>query len=140
MLKQSEPHAPCATVAVNRGCALVDPNDFSDVALEALVGEAHALADAEVLFVMDEKALPTVAASAAVHFNYAIALEDAGQLTAAAQAYARALELDPGLADAHYNLGRLHEQLEDPQAALRHFSAYRRLTRETPAPTGDEGT
>jgi len=40
-------------MAVNRGCALVDPNDFSDVALEALVGEAHALADEEFRFVTD---------------------------------------------------------------------------------------
>lgn len=53
VLKQSERHAPCAAIAVDGGCALVDPNDFSDVPLEALVGEAHALADAEVLFVKD---------------------------------------------------------------------------------------
>jgi len=43
---------------VNGGRALVDPNDFSDVPLEALVGEAHTLADAEVLFVMDLRRRP----------------------------------------------------------------------------------
>ena len=37
------------------------------------------------------------------------------------------IALDPSLADAHYNLGRLREQLGDPRGALRHFSAYRRL-------------
>jgi len=104
--------------------------------LGALLCESGRCAEAVQLY---ENALPAVTASAPVHFNYAIALEDAGQLTAAAQAYARALELDPGLADAHYNLGRLHEQLRNPQAALRHFSAYRRLTREPPAQMDDEG-
>ncbi|MGJ7546196.1 LysR substrate-binding domain-containing protein [Variovorax sp. LT1R16] len=58
MLKQSERHAPCAAVAVDGGRALVDPNDFSDVTLQALVGEAHALADAEVLLVMDLRRRP----------------------------------------------------------------------------------
>ena len=41
--------------------------------------------------------------------------------------YEQSLVLDPTLADAHYNLGRLREQQGDPRGALRHFSAYRRL-------------
>ncbi|WP_318646705.1 tetratricopeptide repeat protein [Variovorax sp. VRV01] len=127
---------PAGAEAAYRSALEAAP-DFVDAILNlgALLCDSHRCAEAVQLY---EQALPTLAASAPVQFNYAIALEDAGQLAAAAQAYARALELDPGLADAHYNLGRLHEQLEDPQAALRHFSAYRRLTREAPAPPGDE--
>jgi hypothetical protein len=37
------------------------------------------------------------------------------------------LEVDPKLADAHFNLGRLREHLGDARGALRHFSTYRRL-------------
>ena len=40
-----------------------------------------------------------------------------------------ALEYDPDMADAHYNIGRLLEKQGDAQGALRHFSAYRRLAR-----------
>jgi len=128
---------PAGAEAAYRSALEAAP-DFVDAILNlgALLCDTRRCAEAVQLY---EKALPTITASAPVHFNHAIALEDAGQLTAAAQAYARALELDPGLADAHYNLGRLHEQLQNPQAALRHFSAYRRLMREPQAPTGDEG-
>ena len=58
MFKQSERHTPCAAIAVDGGGALVNSDDFSDVTLEALVGEAHTLADAEVLFVMDLRRRP----------------------------------------------------------------------------------
>jgi tetratricopeptide (TPR) repeat protein len=119
--------------------ALEAAPDFVDAILNlgALLCESSRCTEAIELY---KNALSTASASgsAPVHFNYAIALEDAGQLTAAATSYARALELDPGLADAHYNLGRLYEQLQDPRTALRHFSAYRRLTRESPAPPGNE--
>lgn len=128
---------PVGAEAAYRSALKVAP-DFVDAILNlgALLCERGRCAEAVRLY---ENALPAVTASAPVHFNYAIALEDAGQLTAAAQAYARALELDSGLADAHYNLGRLHEQLRNPQAALRHFNAYRRLTREPSAQIDDEG-
>jgi len=65
-----------------------------------------------------------------VHFNRGAALEDSGRPALAVEAYKRALDLDPGLADAHYNLGVLMERLGDSQASLRHFNAYRRLHRD----------
>jgi tetratricopeptide (TPR) repeat protein len=61
-------------------------------------------------------------------FNFAIALEDQGRTEEAAKVYERCLEVDPGFADAHYNLGILLEGLGEGRGALRHFSAYRRLT------------
>lgn len=65
--------------------------------------------------------------SALLHYNHAIALEDVGQLTRAEEAYRAALELEPQMTDAHYNLGLLLERRGDGQGALRHFSAYRRF-------------
>ena len=63
-----------------------------------------------------------------IHFNQGVALDHLERLAQAAASYERSLLLDPTLADAHYNLGRLREQLGDQRGALRHFSAYRRLT------------
>ncbi len=76
-----------------------------------------------------EQALRTLAHEPLIHFNHAIALEDGGRQREALAAYERALALDATLADAHYNAGMLLEALGDAQAAIRHFSAYRRLHR-----------
>lgn len=62
-------------------------------------------------------------------FNLGVALEDQGLADEALLAYARALEADGALADAHHNLARLLERLGRRQDALRHLAAYRRLTR-----------
>jgi Flp pilus assembly protein TadD len=43
--------------------------------------------------------------------------------------YRRALELDPHLAEAHYNLATLFDQSGDSRAAIRHINEYRKLTR-----------
>lgn len=62
-----------------------------------------------------------------LHFNHGIVLEDAGRPHEAADSYRSALGLRPDLADAHHNLGLLLDRLGDPQGALRHLNAYRRL-------------
>ena len=66
--------------------------------------------------------------SALIHFNRGVALDHLERVAEAIVSYEHSLALDPALADAHYNLGRLREQLGDKRGALRHFSAYRRLT------------
>lgn len=53
---------------------------------------------------------------AQAEFAHALALE-ADDPGAAAEAYARAIELDPELVDAHVNLGRLVHDAGDPRAA-----------------------
>jgi len=63
-----------------------------------------------------------------VHFNLALALEDSRGPGPAASHYERALELDPSFADAHYNLACLCEKLGRKTDALRHYSAYKKLT------------
>lgn len=65
--------------------------------------------------------------SALLHYNHAIVLEDVGELDRAEEAYRAAIELEPAMTDAHYNLGLLLEKRGDGQGALRHFSAYRRF-------------
>lgn len=65
--------------------------------------------------------------SALLHFNHAIVLEEIGERERAEDAYRSALEVDPAMTDAHYNLGLLLEKRGDGQGALRHFSAYRRF-------------
>lgn len=58
-----------------------------------------------------------------LYFNRAVALEDLNRFAEALASYDMALQLDPELADAHFNAGRLHDELGDRQGAIRHFSA-----------------
>jgi tetratricopeptide (TPR) repeat protein len=74
-------------------------------------------------------ALPCAAHRALAAFNLGVALEDQGLDDEALLAYARALEADADLADAHYNASRILERLGRRADALRHLSAYRRLSR-----------
>ncbi|HEX5044534.1 MAG TPA: tetratricopeptide repeat protein [Candidatus Polarisedimenticolaceae bacterium] len=61
-------------------------------------------------------------------FNLAVAFEDRGALEDAARLYREVVRLHPDHADAHYNLAGVLERLHDAPGALRHLSAYRRLT------------
>jgi tetratricopeptide (TPR) repeat protein len=47
--------------------------------------------------------------------------------TEAIEAYESALRGNPGLADGHYNLALLYEDLKQPKAAIRHMAQYRKL-------------
>lgn len=76
---------------------------------------------------LSQRALQHTPRSALLHFNRAVALDHLERSQEALAGYRHCLELDDSLADAHYNIARLHEQLGDPRSALRHFSAYRRL-------------
>ena len=69
-------------------------------------------------------------------FNLGVALEDQGRHAEAIGAYERAIELEPGSADAHFNLSRLLEldgrRVGDEvllRRAVRHLVRYRDLTR-----------
>ncbi len=60
-------------------------------------------------------------------FNLGVVLQDLERLEEAAEAYEAALEADPDLADAHYNLAGVYEALGNPKGAFRHLKAYRAL-------------
>jgi len=64
-----------------------------------------------------------------LYYNRAVALEDLNRFAEALDSYDKALQLDPDLADAHFNAGRIHDELGHQQKAIRHWSAYRRLSR-----------
>ena len=62
-------------------------------------------------------------------FNIAILLEDLNRPGEAADMYRAALEAIPDLPDAHYNLALLCEAAGQKQEAIRHLSAYRKLSK-----------
>ncbi|MDY0747603.1 tetratricopeptide repeat protein [Paucibacter sp. R3-3] len=123
-LEATDDHAAEASY---REAIRLDPC-FEDAYLNlgAMLCEAGRCKDAVVLY---DQATRHCGESPLVHFNRGIALEDRGQISHAIEAYGRALQLDPAFADAHYNSAVLMERSGDAQAALRHFSAYRRLSR-----------
>lgn len=100
--------------------------------VEAYLNLGAMLADAGrfgELATLSDTAVQHNPGDALVHFNRAVALDHLERLPEAVASYEHSLSLDPELADAHYNLGRLREQLGDKRGALRHFSAYKRLQR-----------
>jgi tetratricopeptide (TPR) repeat protein len=119
----------------------VDPDEARDAYRRTLELDAHH-ADAHVnlgrllheegLVVEAEghyrQALAADAEHTTAAFNLGIALEDLGRPSDAIEAYRLALATDRQCADAHYNLSRLYEKVGKKAAALRHLSAYRRLT------------
>lgn len=62
-------------------------------------------------------------------YNLGVLLGDLGRRREAIEAYEAALRKEPTMADCHYNLALLYEQLGKGKPALRHLSEYRRLTR-----------
>ena len=113
-----------AEAAYREALALAPDHEAAYLNLGALWSEAGRFAE---LVALSDAAVVHCADSALVHFNRAVALDHLERLPEAIASYEKSLTLDPALADAHYNLGRLREQLGDQRGALRHFSAYRRL-------------
>lgn len=123
-LERSDPAG--AVAAYQKAIALAPGLEAAALNLGAMWAEAGRHAD---LLALCDRTLVESPASALLHFNRAVALDHLERLPDAMAAYERCLALEPTLADAHYNLGRLREQLGDARGALRHFSAYRRLQR-----------
>ncbi len=143
-----------ATAWYERGCALeaTDPEgaehafrralagrpDFADAHnnLGRLLHARHDAAatpphDAEAHYRLAICANPTIAL---YWFNLGVAVEDLGRFSEAVRCYERALELEPTLADAHYNLARLYETIGRSsldelvlRRAIRHLTRYRSL-------------
>jgi tetratricopeptide (TPR) repeat protein len=72
-------------------------------------------------------------ANAVLSFNLALLLEDLDRESEAILAYREALSHDPGFADAHFNLARLHDLAGRAGDAFRHLLTYRRLIRDSTA-------
>jgi tetratricopeptide (TPR) repeat protein len=115
-----------AEAAYREALTLAPAMEDAWVNLGAMLAEAGRF---DALAALSEQAVVHCPASPLVHFNRGVALDQLERLPQALRSYERSLALDPTLADAHYNLARLREQLGDKRGALRHFSAYRRLQR-----------
>ncbi|RZL92686.1 MAG: tetratricopeptide repeat protein [Variovorax sp.] len=110
------------------GAAIDAAPDFANAYLNlgALMCEGGDCADAVRLFTKGIAQRPD---EPLLYFNRAVALEDLHRFAEALASYDMALQIDPDLADAHFNAGRLHDKLGHSQRAIRHYSAYRRLSR-----------
>ena len=97
------------------------------VNLGRLLHESGLVAEAERHY---RQALRDAPEHATAAFNLGIALEDLGRPGDAVEAYRLTLRADPRNADAHFNVARLYEKAGKRAAALRHYSAYRRLAGE----------
>ena len=116
-----------AAQAAYRKAIELDPSSADAyLNLGAMLCEAH---DYEAALELLDMAMLACPDSALIRFNRAFALEDLGHLEEAVSSYELSLNLDPSLADAHFNIARLKERLGDSQSALRHFNAYRKLQR-----------
>lgn len=116
---------PARAEAAYRHAIAADPKRADAyLNLGALLGEAGRHAEAAAVARLG---IERCAREPLLHFNLGVALEDARQPAAAIDAYEHSLALDARLADAHFNLARLHDRLGDKRRAIRHYSAYRRL-------------
>ncbi|NML44611.1 tetratricopeptide repeat protein [Ramlibacter sp. G-1-2-2] len=125
-LSLEEDDAAAAEAAYLQALALSPDLEDAYLNLGAMWAEAGRFID---LVRLSEAALENCPQSALLHFNHGVALDHLERLDEAAAAYERSLELDPNLADAHFNLAQLRQQAGDERGALRHYSAYRRLQR-----------
>lgn len=65
--------------------------------------------------------------AATAAFNLGVVLQDQDRPEDAVDAYRRAVELDPALADAYFNLAGLYEQLGQQAVAIQNWKMYRAL-------------
>jgi len=111
-----------------------DPHSSAAYAnLGRLMHQAGRIDDAQEVYARGAKACPE---DAILLFNFALLKEDQSQHEEAIRLYKRALAQDPGMTDAHYNLGLLYQSLRREREALRHLSAYRKLS-ANPGPAKD---
>jgi tetratricopeptide (TPR) repeat protein len=90
-----------------------------------LLHESGKLSEAEIVY---REGIAHCGNDATLLFNLAVVLEDLAQPVAAIESYRAALAVAPDLVDAHFNLARLCEARGLQQDALRHWSAFRKLT------------
>ncbi len=122
-LEGTQPEAACD--AYRRALAIEPELRDAYVNLGRLLHERGQLQEAQRTY---RDGLARCGTDATLLFNLAVLQEDLEQPQDAANSYRAALGAAPDLADAHFNLARLcvNEGLE--QEAVRHWSAFRKLT------------
>ena len=120
---QLEDTDPPAAARLYQRCVALHPEHCAArINLGRLLQQAGDLRAAEQLY-----RHPACLTDAVALFNLAVLLEDAERPAEAIESYTAALAIDPQLADAHYNLARLHELQGNAAHTLRHLRMYRTL-------------
>ncbi|SEK66300.1 hypothetical protein SAMN05216359_102595 [Roseateles sp. YR242] len=112
-LRRAIAEDPCEVEAFAGLTALLSRQGRHDEALEAV-----------------DQALGWCSNVALLHFHAGCALSAAGRVADAIASHHRALGLDATLADAHYELGLLYEEIGEPRFSARHFRAYSRVQQQ----------
>ena len=124
-LEQASPTAACE---LYRHAIAADPRHLASYTnLGRLLHERNALREAEAVY---RDGLTRCGRDATLLFNLAVVLEDMHHPEEAADMYRAALVEAPHLPDAHYNLALLCEAAGLKQEAIRHLSAYRKLSKK----------
>jgi tetratricopeptide (TPR) repeat protein len=118
---------PIASVELYRQALAVNPKHVGAYTnLGRLLHARKQYDDAEAVY---RQGLAHCGRDATLLFNLAIVLEDAHRSADAADMYREALKEAPDLPEAHYNLALLCEAAGLKQEAIRHLSAYRKLSK-----------
>jgi tetratricopeptide (TPR) repeat protein len=96
--------------------------------LRGYVGEITRNHRARVAFKQNLEAATLNPADASAHYNLGLIHQQKGDLEAARERFARAVEIDENEIDAHYQLGRIARQQQRLGDAIRHFEQV--VTRE----------
>jgi len=129
-LESEEIGAAAEAETAYRNAIAADPAHVSaHINLGRLRHVGKALEEAEKLY---RRAIELEPSHPTARFNLGVVLEDRGATGEAIEQYREAVRIDPRVADVHFNLARLYQQTGDQQAALRHFSRFRALTRGRP--------
>jgi tetratricopeptide (TPR) repeat protein len=124
-LERADPEQACQAY---RRVLRIDPmHGGAYVNLGRLLHELARLQEAEAVY---RQGLAECGADETLLFNLGVLLEDLRRPDDAADAYRAALAVAHDMADAHFNLARLCEARGLQQDAVRHFSAFRKLTGE----------
>jgi tetratricopeptide (TPR) repeat protein len=127
-LESEEIGATAEAESAYRNVIAADPvHVAAHINLGRLRHAGRALDEAERLY---RRALELEPTHPTARFNLGVVLEDRGATADAIAEYLEAVRADPRVADVHFNLARLYQQTGDQQAALRHFSRFRALTRD----------
>ena len=118
---------PVASVDLYRQALAVNPKHVGAYTnLGRLLHARTQYDDAEAVY---RQGLAHCGRDATLLFNLAVVLEDAHRSADAADMYREALKEAPDLPEAHYNLALLCEAAGLKQEAIRHLSAYRKLSK-----------
>lgn len=124
---QMESANPVAACELYRQAIAVNPSHLGAYTnLGRLLHHRRQLQESEAVY---REGLTRCGRDPTLLFNLGIVLEDMREPAAAADMYRAALVEAPDLPEAHYNLALLCEAAGLKQEAIRHLSAYRKLSR-----------